>query len=423
MKKHLNIVQINEGIISCSAPSRLHHALKKVGVDTQIITTRASYESASINVVNKKFLYKVLRKIDYILCETEFSKKYKIKEGMPFSYYRVGMNLSKNPIIKNADIIELHWVCGNFLSMSGIKKILQLKKPVIIICHDNWFFTGGCHVRLGCEKHKTHCATCPQLTSKKEKDCSYRLFEQKKKVLKEGDITVVSPSRWMDQNVASSSVLKNKPHYVIPNALNTELFTSQNKFEIRKEYGIKENDIVLTYGAVNATKVPYKGYVQLLSALELFKKQYNDDKHIVILVFGSKKEEVQTNSEFEIRYLGYLEEKEMVKLYSCTDVYIVPSLEDSFNYTVAESLACETPVVSFATGGIVDIIDHKENGYLAEYNNPTDLANGITWILENNKDNCLGKAGRTKVVNNYSEEVVAKQFLKLYESIMENDNE
>ena len=423
MEKHLNIVQINEGIISCSAPNRLHYALKKVGLSTQIITTRASYESPFVNVVNKDFLCKVFGKIDYILYKTEFLRKYKVKEGMPFSYYRAGMNLSKHPLVKNADIIELHWVCGSFLSVRGIKKILQLKKPVIIVCHDNWFFTGGCHVRMGCEKYKTHCAACPQLTSEKERDCSYRLFRQKIKVFQKGNITVVSPSRWMDQNVASSKLLKNKPHYVIPNSLSPELFKPWNRSVIRQEYGIEEQDIVLAYGAVNATKVPYKGYEQLLSALEMFKKQYTGNRHIVILVFGSKKEEVQTNFGFEIRYLGYLEEIEMVKLYSCTDVYIVPSLEDSFNYTVAESLACETPVVSFATGGIVDIIEHKENGYLAEYNNPADLANGIAWVLENNSDNCLGKAGRTKVVNNYSEEIVAKQFLELYKRLMENGNE
>ena len=116
---------------------------------------------------------------------------------------------------------------------------------------------------------------------------------------------------------------------------------------------------------------------------------------------------------YEMRYLGYLSEAELVKVYNASDIYVVPSLEDSFNNTVAECLACGTPVASFATGGIVDIIEHQKNGYLAEYNNPEDLAAGMQWILEHNKGNCLGIAGRKRVEEFFSNEAVVRLYQEL----------
>ena len=71
------------------------------------------------------------------------------------------------------------------------------------------------------------------------------------------------------------------------------------------------------------------------------------------------------------------------KLYSSADVMVVPSKMETLGQTAIESLACGTPVVAFNNTGLSDIISHKKNGYLAEFLNEQDLANGINWILKN----------------------------------------
>ena len=83
-----------------------------------------------------------------------------------------------------------------------------------------------------------------------------------------------------------------------------------------------------------------------------------------------------------------------------------------------ESLSCGTPVVAFDIGGNGDMIEHQTNGYLAKEKDDADLAKGILWCLENNVDNRLGRAGREKVMRNYTFDAVCQQYKALYESVI-----
>ena len=100
------------------------------------------------------------------------------------------------------------------------------------------------------------------------------------------------------------------------------------------------------------------------------------------------------------------------------DIYVFPSLDDNLPGTVMEALACETPVATFSTGGIPDMVHHKKNGYVAEYKNAKDLAEGIIWIYHNNLNNILGKNGRKHILSTYSMQNIGTQYKKLYEELL-----
>lgn len=435
-KKRLRIVQFNSNIRSTSVPYRLQKAFEAYQKDTvqsHILTMDSGVTDHCIVQIRQCFGFKVLRKIDTIFLQLEESMRYRLQKDMPISFYRVGVRTEKHPLVKNADVILLHWIAGTFLSASGIKKLLKLGKPVILVCHDNWHFTGGCHVRMGCNRYRNGCGDCPQMhagnrVSRRNPftafpDWSERLCARKRKLYQDENVALISPSKWMDENVVSSIVFAGKNHKVIPNPIDTRLFGPVEQCEARRQLDLPEDALVLAYGAVNSVTSPYKGYHQLIEALQVFSelKQVNRYEKTVLLVFGSRERKIVDEGNYEIRYLGYLQEQELATMYSATDVYLVPSLEDSFNNTVAECLACETPVAAFATGGIVDIIDHQRNGYLASYNEPKDLAAGIVWILEHNKDNCLGKAGREKVIRCFSYEVIAQAYYSFLQQVTEKN--
>ena len=415
--KNIKIVQIHAGLKENSVPARITRALMKIEIPSIVLVGESELKENWVIKIKESIGYKVLRKMDYLLHKSVSKKQYQINENIPFSYYRVGMPIYRARELKEADVIILHWVCGYYLSVRGIKKILDLKKPVIMVCHDNWHFTGGCHVRMGCEKYMDHCNHCAQLNSKKERDWSYKLFEAKKRVFQKQNITVISPSRWMDENVAKSRLLQKYPHYVIPNPIDTDKYRPIDRMAAREKYGVSKESIVLSFGAVKAVNTPYKGYRQLLEALDIMEKNYSFERMIEVLVFGADSGENREGKKIKMKYMGVLNESEMIDMYNMTDVYVIPSLEDSFNSTVIESMACETPVVSFATGGIVDIIEHKKNGYLAEYNNSESLAEGIMWVMSHNENNVLGRNGRERVLEKFRSEVVADKYLKVIEDI------
>jgi len=114
-------------------------------------------------------------------------------------------------------------------------------------------------------------------------------------------------------------------------------------------------------------------------------------KSIELIIFGSSEPKDSQNFRFKTHYLGHLYDNvSLVTLYSAVDLIVVPSLQEAFGQTASETMGCGTPVVAFGRTGLLDIIDHKENGYLAKPFDTTDLANGIEWVFNapNYKDLC-----------------------------------
>ena len=105
----------------------------------------------------------------------------------------------------------------------------------------------------------------------------------------------------------------------------------------------------------------------------------------------------------------------MISLYNAVDLYVTPSLQDNLPNTIMEAMACGTPCVGFNVGGIPEMIDHQTTGYVAEYKNAKDFAEGIAWCLSADRYDQLCEASRKKVENTYAEKLVAARYRTIYE--------
>ena len=124
------------------------------------------------------------------------------------------------------------------------------------------------------------------------------------------------------------------------------------------------------------------------------------DENINIVIFGGNNKNYYPEIDFKVHHFNKISDNKILKkLYNAGDVMVVPSKMETFGQTALESIACGTPVVAFKNTGLSDIIDHKENGYLAEFLNVKDLAHGITWILKNSHNNFLSINARKKAEN------------------------
>jgi glycosyltransferase involved in cell wall biosynthesis len=120
-----------------------------------------------------------------------------------------------------------------------------------------------------------------------------------------------------------------------------------------------------------------------------------------------------------IRELGMLTTNDdIVAAYQAADALVVPSLEDNLPNTIVESLACGTPVVAFRTGGIPEMIDHQQNGYLAAVGSAQELADGLAFVLTHPNPDELRRNARQAAETLFSEEVVARQHIDLYRSLL-----
>lgn len=414
----MKVVHLNTSVNKSSAPYRLHEALCRNGIESKILVLNGDEGLHGVYKVKRTLAYKCKRKI-YSFLRNQKMKAYVPMEYMPLTTMPVGMELSHVKEIREADIIYLHWVCGDFMSPKTIRSLLKLGKPVFWACHDNFPFTGGCHVRLGCERYQEQCGMCPQLGSENQDDITEKLIAEKMMLSEFPDLYITSPSRWMDGNVSRSAVFGKQRHFILPNTIDTLVFRPFDKEQVRGEFGIEEDSFVILAGLKANEKIPYNGTDLLWETFrgleELYPQRKLEGRKIELAVFGV--ESLDAKCSWPVRNLGYIrDEKKLAKVYSAADVYVVTSLEDSFNQTVAECMACETPVVAFKNGGIEDIIDHEVNGYLSEYKNVKDMMRGIIW-LENR--NC-GEVARKKICDNFSYEKVSRQFKSIVNQVTAN---
>lgn len=328
------------------------------------------------------------------------------------------------------DIVHLHWINNRFLDIDELAKI---HKPIVWTLHDSWPFCGICHYFVDCKRYQTHCGACPMLGSDKERDLAYEVFEKKMEAYKDLNLHIVTPSRWLGDCAKKSALFGNCPMHVIPNCIDTDLFRPLSNDEIVAFAERQENAAVrrvfseatqekrlckpfVLYGAMNAATDRRKGFASLLSALQLLDKQGFGANFVV---FGANEQELPMHfKHINVTFVGYISDSHVLAaLYSIADVMVVPSLTENLSNAIMESLSCGTPVVAFNIGGNSDMIDHKQNGYLAAERDCEDLAEGIEWCIENNENNFLGSYARKKVLSNFMIPIVSAQYKKLYMSL------
>ena len=316
------------------------------------------------------------------------------------------------------DIINLHWICGGFLQ---IETLAKFKQPIVWTLQDMWPFTGGCHYSGECDLYTKSCGACPHLGSHQDCDLSRWVWKRKVKAWKNLKLTIVTPSRWIADCARNSSLFQDLRIEVIPFGLDILKFKPIKQKIARELLNLPQDKQLVLFGAMSATSDHRKGFQFLLPALQKLsqtKKQYQ----IELAVFGASEPVAPPDVGFKINYLGKLNDDiSLALVYSAADVMIVPAIQESFGQTASESLSCGTPVVAFNATGLKDIVEHKKNGYLAQPYEVEDLAYGIDWVLEDRERyGKLCDRARDKIEQEFTLEIQASKYLKLYNDILES---
>ena len=135
--KSMRILQLNAGVKESSIPYRLMKAFEKKGIYSVILAMSSTVTDSRIILARKTLGFKVCRRLDWLLMRVEEKLFYKREYNLPFSFYRVGMNLTRERIVQDADILIVHWVCGTFLSPYGLRRLLKRHDKIILVCHDS----------------------------------------------------------------------------------------------------------------------------------------------------------------------------------------------------------------------------------------------------------------------------------------------
>ena len=452
------------------AAMRLHKALRAEGEDCSYLCLRNMTQESGVRSLGSSLDVLVNR---IVARGIHVLKRRVYGEEGSFNFFHTGVAKRVNDA--DADVINLHWINAEMMSIAEIGKI---NKPVVWTFHDMWPFCGAEHYtddnryvtgyqssefrvpssegrgqttedgfRLGerysSERGQTLNGGPPNVSSLRPKaffDLDRWVFRRKQKHWKNLNLQIVCPSHWLADCVRRSALFADVPVHVIPNGLDLNVFKPLGcKETLRKQFGLPVDKKLILFGAVNPMELR-KGGDLLEDAL---RRLENRDEY-VLAVFGMRSSDRPAG--METCFLGSIDgETKMAEIYNCADVVCIPSRQEAFGQTASEPMACGVPVVAFNTTGLMDIIDHKVNGYLAEPFDANDFARGIEWVLagagvmddggqepganhltfdsainEQFKNlTILGASAREKAERCWSYSVVAKQYSTVYRAMMD----
>lgn len=372
----LHITTVDRGG-AYKATERMKRAMDLYGIENNILVRNRVYPESDVSVFCnnslKRFVSKMKNALNMLFANGQIARDL------------LGSHIVKNRLVQEADIIFVHWI-NSFLSYQSLEEIMNLHKPIVFVMHDMWLFTGGCHCNIlkeqYCENYTEGCGRCPQIALKK-RDISIVNCKTKKKLFENQNITIIGPSKWIVDCAKRSSVLSGKDIRYISNCYDDSIFyPQQQREELRKKWSINTKKTILLFGTSYASgENENKGIHYLLEAIKYLPKE-----EYYLLIFGESQDELFDSVRLECRKVGFIsDENSMRELYNIADIFISPSKQESFGFTICEAMACGTPCVAFPVGGVIEQISHKKNGYLAELFDARDISQGIVFCRDNIK--------------------------------------
>lgn len=316
------------------------------------------------------------------------------------------------------DIVVLHNLHANFINLPLVLKYLAKKDiATVAVIHDCWLYTGKCcHYTVeNCYNWKNVCQNCPSL---KKHNTSW-FFDRTRKLQKDkielfGSIprlAVVGVSDWITNEVAQSPVFKNaKVFRRIYNWVDTNTFTEQPSYDsddIKEKLGLKGKKVLLSV-AYGWSKD--KG---INTILEMSEKLNNDE---IILLVGDITSDIALNDNI-VHIPTTNSAEELAQYYSLADVFIQPSLEETFGKVTAEALSCGTPVVCFNSTTTPELVGDDCGIVLDEFNVDSMLM-AAREILATGKDKYY-KGCSNKAVSLFSKEKNINEYFELFKYLIE----
>lgn len=316
------------------------------------------------------------------------------------------------------DIIQLHHIHGYYINMKILFNYLSsINTPVVWIFHDCWSITGHCaHFDyVNCDLWKTQCHNCVQ---KKEypksifKDRSTANFNLKKQLFTSvPNMTIVTVSNWLS-NIVKESFLKNYPTIIIPNGIDTYIFSpSVDILQIKKALSHRNNIFLL--GVASNWNIR-KGLYDFYKLNSIIPNNWK----IILVGLSSKQLETIPKGIIGIRRTENIEQ--LVDLYTNADVFINPTYEDTFPTTNIEALACGTPVITYRTGGSIESIS-EDTGFIIEKGDIEGIKKNIEKILLTGKTKYTS-ACRKRAIEYYDKNDRFEDYIKLYNRLIVENN-
>lgn len=360
---------------AANAAIRLHLGLLEEGVDSKLLTLFKtknniphSYQFSQIRQAS--FVTRIFKKFSHSFSQKQINHLRLNKYSGSYDYIsfpETDYDITKDPLFQEADVINLHWV-AQFLDYPSFFK--NCKKKIVWTLHDKNPALGGFHLAVDLERNPAMIELEVALTKVKIRAL------QNVKLLK-----VVSPSQFLLGFSRNSKALGHFDHYLIPNSVDVDLFKPHNKEFSRRVFNLPEEKKIILFLCENLGSF-HKGFDLFEEAI----RSFPPSKDFLFVAVGDNfPTTTTTTTEYiNVKHINKINDERLMSiLYSAAELLVLPSREENLPNVMLESLCCGTPVLSFALGGMLDVIKPNLNGLIAEEVSSKSLFDEINSFLIN----------------------------------------
>ena len=382
---------------------RIYESLKKDYSNSYMLVVDKATKDKNV-IYQDRLLNKIRIRLRNI-----FSSRFSNIIGNKNNYKSISLlpsNINNYIKEKKIDVVHLHWVCNEMVSIEDLGKI---SVPIVWTIHDMWPFCGIDHY-TNFDEYK--------FNNFFNGSFIYKILNSwtlKRKIRSwSKPMHIVGPSNWITSCAKESYLMKSWDVTRIAYPINHHYWYPENQDDSKKYFDLKTNDKVILFGAAGGINDPRKGFDLLLQSLDRLKID-----NIKILIFGNARLNIQ-NKDYKLINIGEIKNDTILrKAYSACDIFALPSKQDNLPLTGMEAMSCGLPIIGFNSCGISDLIDHKETGWLAPAFDINNFKIGLEWLLGSECDlKILSNNSIQKSKREFNLEIISKQYSNIYRRLI-----
>lgn len=267
----------------------------------------------------------------------------------------IGYDILLDPLFLNTNLVHLHLVHNHIFDIQLLPLMSRLK-PIVWTLHDPWTLGGHCIHHFDCDKWQKACGDCPNLKVPfgLERDNSALNFAIKKDAIRNSNVEIIVASKWLEEQVKRSPIFRGKKVHRIPFGINQNIFTPTDKDEAKRKLGIEEDSLVISI------RCDYSGF-KGMEYIEHVLMNLQSKKKVVLLILKDSLKDVYKG--FEALEYGWVSDDILLaRIYSASDIFLMPSTVESFGMMAIEAMSCGTlPIVLDGTA-LPDTVNAPECG-------------------------------------------------------------
>ena len=280
------------------------------------------------------------------------------------------------------DLIHLHNLHGSYFDLRALPW-LSRQFPTVVTLHDAWMTSGHCSHSFACERWRTGCGLCPDLTIYPEvrRDATAYNWRRKQKIYAQSRLHFAVPCRWMMDKLNHSMLAPAiASARIIHHGIDLSFFQPGARMQARQALGLPEDAVILMFASKGIRTNVAKDYGTMRATLEKL-GAHCGNAYLIFLAVGEEGD-VETIGRAQLRFLPHITDRStLATYYRAADIYVHAARAEQWGLSITEAMACGLPVVASDVGGIPDQVAEGKSGFLVQVGDATGMAERIERLL------------------------------------------